>query len=131
VAPCPLYGISPLALAHFFHLPEAFCIRWKAQLRKDPERARAVARFIYRDLGAIDPTWAGWLCKDGLLWSPEGWAASPSQVLALPLMREQLREWERAQRWQRESSLENQQLAKIRSEVSELLLRAVEALRQR
>jgi hypothetical protein len=120
-----------LALANLFHLPESFCIRWKAQLGKDPERARTIARFIYRDLGALDPLWSGWLCKDGLLWSPEGWAASPSQVLALPLMREQFREWERAQRWQLETSLENQQLLKIRREVSELLLRAIEALRQR
>ena len=42
------------------------------------------------DLGCFDPAWRGWLLRDGKLVSPEGWEATPGDVLSLPLLRAQL-----------------------------------------
>lgn len=129
VSRCPLYGISPLALANLFHLPEAFCVEWKAQLRADPAAAAAVARFVNRDLGAFDPAFSGWLCKDGLIWPSDGPAATPAQIRAIPAMRDQLREFDRAQRWMIEQSHAELLDRNARIEVADLLQRAIKALR--
>lgn len=129
----PLYGVSPLALAELFRLPHWFAARWKVQLRRSKQDAEAVARFVRKDLGAFDPAWAGWTCKDGLIWPPhgDGNPATPGQVLSIPLIREQLREYERAQKWMLEHSTEGRRTEQIAAEVSALLERAIEALRQR
>lgn len=42
------------------------------------------------DLGCLDPGWTGWRVRSGVLYSPEGWEITVSDVLALPLMRQQL-----------------------------------------
>ena len=42
------------------------------------------------DLGQFDPAWRGWLLRDGKLISPEGWGATPGDVLSLPLLRAQI-----------------------------------------
>jgi hypothetical protein len=36
--------------------------------------------------------------RDGKLMSPEGWAATPGEILALPLMRAQITSYQRDQR---------------------------------
>lgn len=131
IAECPLYGISPLALANLFGLPESFCVKWKAQLRSDPRKAAMVARFINHDLGAFDAAWSGWVCKDGMIWPPDTSPASPAQVRAIPHMRDQLREFERAQRWVLDHSYGERLREKTRIEATALLERAIEALRQR
>jgi Phage protein len=53
---------------------------------------------LAEDLGCFDPAWKGWRIRDGQLISPEGWAVSPSDVLALPLMRLQINSYQREQR---------------------------------
>lgn len=131
IAQCPLYGISPLLLAQMFRLDLEVARDWKAQLRRRPVDAATVAKFANHDLGAFDPAWAGWLCKDGRLWPPDGAPASPGQVLALPFLRAQLDEYDRAQRWMIDHSLEDQRRERAVLEASEALLRALEALRQR
>lgn len=34
----------------------------------------------------LDPAWAGWHIAKGLLWSPEGWDATPGHVRAMKMM---------------------------------------------
>lgn len=131
IARCPLYGISPLALHTTLRVPADYAERWKAHLRANPTDAAIVARFMSNDLGAFDSAWAGWVCKDGLIWPPDTAPATPAQVLAIPYMREQLREFERAQRWMLEQSHAEQLSLKARNEALEFMARATEALRQR
>lgn len=45
---------------------------------------------ICGDLIAFDYEWRGWVAKGGKLISPEGWEITVGDVLALPLMRQQL-----------------------------------------
>jgi hypothetical protein len=53
---------------------------------------------LLEDLGCFDPAWKGWRIRDGQLISPEGWAATPGEILALPLMRAQIASYQRDQR---------------------------------
>jgi hypothetical protein len=50
------------------------------------------------DLGHFDPAFKGWTMRDGKLISPEGWEATPGDVLALPLLRAQLANYQAAER---------------------------------
>jgi hypothetical protein len=45
---------------------------------------------ILGDLSAFDPEWRGWIARKGQLISPEGWEISVHEVLAVPLMRQQI-----------------------------------------
>lgn len=130
-ADSPLYGISPLLLSDTFRLRLDVAERWRRRLLDCPSDAAVIARYVRHDLGVFDPTWMGWLCKDGLLWPMDGLPASPSQVTAIPFMRDQLREYERAQRWMLEHAFGDYQREKAISEASDFLQRAIEALRQR
>jgi hypothetical protein len=42
------------------------------------------------DLGYLDPRWAGWTIRSGEIVSPEGWRASPGDVLSIQLAQAQL-----------------------------------------
>jgi hypothetical protein len=50
---------------------------------------------ICGDLTAFDPEWRGWVARGGKLISPEGWEITVGDVLALPLMRQQLAAYKR------------------------------------
>lgn len=45
---------------------------------------------IRGDLGCFDLEWRGWRVYGGALISPEGWELPVGEVLALPLLRQQL-----------------------------------------
>lgn len=45
---------------------------------------------ICGDLGCFDREWRGWTARGGNLISPEGWQITVGDVLALPLMRQQI-----------------------------------------
>lgn len=131
VAACPLYGISPLALSQRFRLPEQVCSVWKADLRRSPKDAAAVALLVQGDLGAFSSEWAGWTVADGNLWTPDGVRISPGEVAAVPARQAQLAEFERAQRWMIESALQDQRRSRAIAEAEDLAKRLIEALRQR
>jgi hypothetical protein len=61
--------------------------RWKRGARCPPKMALLLIR---GDLLAFDPQWRGWRARTGKLISPEGWEITVGDVLALPLMRQQL-----------------------------------------
>lgn len=45
---------------------------------------------ILGDLGCLAAEWSGWRVSKGTLYSPEGWEITVNDVLATPLMRQQL-----------------------------------------
>jgi hypothetical protein len=130
-ATCPLYGISPLALANLFRLDHEVATAWKARLRKNTEDAKAVALLASRDLGAFDPQWSGFVMARGVLWTPENFPVQPGEVRALPHMHAQIAEYDQHQRWMVETSLGERRAARDQDEARELLQRAIELLRQR
>lgn len=57
--------------------------RWKSGQTVPP---KAALMLLTGDLGMLDPAWAGWHITKGLLWSPEGWDATPGHVRAMKMM---------------------------------------------
>lgn len=82
-----LYGISIKEIARICQVDLTTARRWKRGARCPPKSALLLIR---ADLVAFDPEWRGWQARDGKLISPEGWEITVSDVLALPLMRQQL-----------------------------------------
>jgi len=83
----PLYGISIKEIARICHVDLTTARRWKRGARCPPKMALLL---ICGDLAAFDPEWRGWCARGGKLISPEGWEITVGDVLALPLMRQQL-----------------------------------------
>jgi hypothetical protein len=89
------YGLPAEEIARRCRVDVATARRWKRGARCPPRTALMI---LVEDLGCFDPAWKGWCIRDGQLISPEGWAASPGDVLALPLMRAQIISYQRDQR---------------------------------
>jgi uncharacterized protein DUF3653 len=62
-------------------------VRWKRGETRPPQTALMI---LSENLGCFDPAWRGWLLRNGKLISPEGWAVTTGDVLALPLLRAQI-----------------------------------------
>jgi hypothetical protein len=88
MAPRPpeLYGIPISELARICHVSIKTATRWKSGTTCPPKSAL----LLLGDLSAFDPEWRGWIARAGKLISPEGWEITVGDVLALPLMRQQL-----------------------------------------
>lgn len=67
--------------------------RWRQTGQYPPWAAILIRVMIRGDLGAIDPAWRGWRLIRGQLVSRENWIFPPGEVLSIPLMRGQVREW--------------------------------------
>lgn len=83
----PFYGISIKEIASICHVDLTTARRWKRGARCPPKSALLL---ICGDLIAFDYEWRGWRARGGKLISPEGWEITVGDVLALPLMRQQL-----------------------------------------
>lgn len=83
----PFYGITIKEIARICHVDLTTARRWKRGARCPPKMALLL---ICGDLIAFDYEWRGWRANGGKLISPEGWEITVSDVLALPLMRQQL-----------------------------------------
>jgi Phage protein len=83
----PLYGIPIKEIARICQVDLSTARRWKRGARCPPTSALLL---ICGDLVAFDPAWRGWRAHAGKLISPEGWEITVCDVLALPLMRQQL-----------------------------------------
>jgi hypothetical protein len=83
----PLYSITIKEIARICHVDLTTARRWKRGARCPPKMALLL---ICGDLAAFDPEWRGWSARGGKLISPEGWEITVGDVLALPLMRQQL-----------------------------------------
>lgn len=83
----PCYGLSTKDIARICKVDLATARRWKRGATCLPETAQMI---LQRDLGCFDPSWAGWRLQSGYLVSPEGWSASPGDVLSIQLTQAQL-----------------------------------------
>lgn len=135
IAECPLYGISPLLLAETFSMDEQQASRWKADLRRSPDRARRVQLLVERDLGAFDARWHGFRVVGDRLYTPEGFPVGAAEVRAVPFFHAQLAA-ERgrvraAERRLERLSHEDEDTSPLRREVEALLVRALDLVRRR
>jgi hypothetical protein len=53
----------------------------------------AIRALMDGDLGVIDPKWAGWSVRNGMLCGPDTYTFRPGEVLAIPFVREQLKNY--------------------------------------
>lgn len=83
----PLYGITIKEIARICHVDLTTARRWKRGARCPPKMALLL---ILGDLGCFDSEWRGWRVHKGHLISPEGWEISAGEVLAVPIMRQQI-----------------------------------------
>lgn len=82
-----LYGIPVKEIARICEVDLTTARRWKRGARCPPSSALML---LSRDLGYLDPRWAGWTIRSGDIVSPEGWRASPGDVLSIQLTQAQL-----------------------------------------
>jgi hypothetical protein len=83
----PLYGISIKEIARICQVDLTTARRWKRGARCPPKSALLL---ILGDLGAFGNEWRGWIIREDKLISPEGWEIKAGEVLAVPLMRQQI-----------------------------------------
>lgn len=81
------YGVSAEEIARICEISFRTACRWKSGTATMPATARMV---LAADLGCLDPHWSGWLIRQGLLVSPEGWEIKMSDVLSVPILRQRL-----------------------------------------
>jgi hypothetical protein len=82
-----IYGIPVETIALLCKVDVRTARRWKNGERRMPKTARMI---LAGDLGAFDPAWRGWRAHGGKLISEEGWEITVRDMLASPLMRQQL-----------------------------------------
>jgi Phage protein len=104
----PFFGININLIARVCRVDVTTARRWKSGARCPPESAVLLIR---GDLGAFDPSWAGWVCRRGLLISPEGWEITVGDVLSIPLMRHQVAAWRTEVRLMKEAVAKQEQPA--------------------
>ena len=90
-----LYGIPAETIAALCKVNVRTARRWKKGERKMPEAARMI---MAGDLGAFDRAWRGWSFRDGKLISPDGWEASPGDVMSITLLRAQISAYQAKER---------------------------------
>src|SRR5690348_12478557 len=76
-----LYGRPAQVIAEKCRVDLATARRWKRGSTGIPYAAAAL---LEGDLGALDSEWQGWKLSNGRLVSPEGLAATPGEVRAIP-----------------------------------------------
>ena len=90
-----LYGIPAAEIARICQVDIKTARGWKKGSHRPPPSALMV---LCGNLGVFDPAFQGWRLRDGKLVSPEGWTASPGEVLSIPLMRAQIASYQAEQR---------------------------------
>lgn len=77
--PEELQGLSVKDIVRIARVDPTTARRWKRGISPVPA---GIMPALAGDLGAFDPAWSGWILRRGILISPEGWEATPGQVLA-------------------------------------------------
>src|SRR5687768_8771678 len=87
-----LWGrINAESLADLTGCHVASARRWK-RLTVLPRWLETLVRTVVEGyLYELSREWRGWRIVGGVLYSPEGWSATPGEVRSLPLLRQQLR----------------------------------------
>lgn len=74
-------------IARICQVSEKTVSRWRDGTTCPPKTALMI---IARDLGCFSPAWRHWTIRGEELISPEGWCITMGDVLASPLLRQQL-----------------------------------------
>lgn len=82
-----VYGLHINEIARICRVSLKTAQRWKAGQIVPGYCEVAI---LERDLGCFAAEWFGWIVKGDSLISPEGWAITVNDVLASPLLRQQL-----------------------------------------
>lgn len=82
-----LYGLSASYIARICRVDLATARRWKRGATCPPYTALVL---IKGDLSGFGPQWRGWTMRAGRIVSPEGWAATPGDVMMVQLAQLQL-----------------------------------------
>lgn len=82
-----LYRWSVNEIAQICKVDLTTARRWKRGAKCPPNSALML---LSGDLGYLDPRWAGWTIRAGEIISPEGWRATPGDVLSIQLTQAQL-----------------------------------------
>jgi hypothetical protein len=90
-----LYGLSASYIARVCHVDLATARRWRRGATCLPYTARVL---LTGDLSGFGPQWRGWKMKGGCIVSPEGWAATPGDVMMVQLAQLQLGDYRRENR---------------------------------
>jgi len=77
-----LYGLPIKEIARICKVDLTTARRWKRGAKCPPQTALMV---LSGDLGWLDPAWEGWRLVGGRIVSPEGWAATPGDVMMVQL----------------------------------------------
>lgn len=85
--PPELFGIPINQIARACGVSVKTASRWKDGQTVPPAAAMMI---LARDLGCFDPAWSGWTIRGAMLISPESWEITLHDVLATPLLRQQL-----------------------------------------
>lgn len=101
------YGIPAETIAERCGVDVSTARRWKSGATRIPRTAELV---LEADLGAFAPTWRGWHIEGDELVSPEGWRIKCGEVLAVPLMRQQIATYQAELRKEQETEFEDQPL---------------------
>lgn len=88
--PEELQGLSVKEIARVARVDPTTARRWRRGAVAVPA---GILLLLSGDLGCFDPAWSGWKIQHGVLWSPEGWDATPGQILATRLHEIQLAAW--------------------------------------
>lgn len=89
--PPQLIGINVNEVSRICHVSLKTAARWKSGTTCPPWAALVL---VAADLGCFDPKWSGWLVRDGFLISPDGWRIGRGEVVAIPILRQQLAAYE-------------------------------------
>lgn len=83
----PFYGLSAKYIARVCGVDLSTARRWRRGATYPPKTALML---LSGDLGVLDSAWEGWRLYRGVLISPEGWRATPGDVLSIQLTQAQL-----------------------------------------
>src|SRR5690348_7230483 len=96
VVPEEVKDLTIKQIAQFCGVSEKTAQRWQTGQIVPPTSALIVLRLHrYGDLGVVDPAWAGWVIRRGILCSPENWMCTPGNIRALQLKGAQIAALER------------------------------------
>lgn len=87
----PLYSFTIKEIARICCVDLTTARRWKRGAVCPPKSA---VLLIQADLGCFDPKWSGWHIRNGFLISPNGWEIGFGEVVAIPILRQQLAAYE-------------------------------------
>lgn len=99
------YGIPAEVIAERCGVDVSTARRWKSGATRIPRTAELV---LEADLGAFARAWRGWHIDGDELVSPEGWRIKCGEVLAVPLMRQQIATYQAELRKEQVDSFEEQ-----------------------